>query len=168
MSGFRFRFDRQETLTALEHLRVSIPTATKLSDDELEKRLDKAVDASQLSRKILKRSFLDVNNLKLWPHNRAVLEPMYRGQPNEAYHDAVANLFRDRVMDLRRVLMGVAQAFDSGLTSVGIQDKDHEKCAVNLKVRDKCYLARYVLLCFGSLGYRSSTSTNLTRRRLSL
>ena len=135
MSAFRFRHDRQELLTTLEHLRVSIPSATKLSDDELEKRIDKAVDASQKSRKILKRSFLNIHILPLWPHNRSVLEAMYRGEPNEAYNDAVPNLFKDKVMDLRRVLMGVAQAYEAGLTNVGIQDKTHEKCGVNLKVR---------------------------------
>lgn len=53
MDVFDFSFTRQDTIQVLDNMGVLIPPDSKLSDEALDKRLGKALDASQAIHSVL-------------------------------------------------------------------------------------------------------------------
>lgn len=142
MDEFNIRFERDELIAALDHMKVTIPPRTKLPDDALDKRLKQALNAAQMSQKYITKSILNVSKLPAWPIGRSVYENIRRGDLNEALTVAGARergndpfpLYKNGFMDLRQTLMSIAKNWDGGVKIAIVQDINHEKCAVNLRV----------------------------------
>lgn len=141
---FSPNLSRAETLTVLGKMGVSIPPRTKLSDEALEKRLRQALNASQLKSALVPSSTLDIKNLPSWPSTRNVYEAIRRGNMQEAMMTAAARaggsdtpfeLYTNAFMDLRQTLMSIAKNWDDGRKLAIVQDIDHERCAINIRVR---------------------------------
>ena len=144
---------RSETLQVLSSMGIDLPRSTKLSDAGLDQRLRDALNAAQYKDRL--SPSLNLASLKPWPlatpgavakrgkfkgeGGRLVLEAIGRGNLMEAVENIatknrVPELFVDTFTDLRQSVMGIANFLDNGATACLVQDKEHEQCAINIKV----------------------------------
>ncbi len=138
-------FTRQELLKALPAMDVSIPLSTKLSDEALEKRLRQALNASQVSSQLITKSPINIKSLHKWPLGSSLYESVRRGNWQESManyssrmggssNTEASALSGNAFMDLRQTILSLANSWDKGSRVAVMQDEDHEKCAVNIRV----------------------------------
>ncbi|PSR74746.1 hypothetical protein PHLCEN_2v9625 [Hermanssonia centrifuga] len=133
---------------------VSIPPSTKLSDEALEKRLRQALNASQVSSQLITKSPINIKSLHKWPLGSSLYESVRRGNWQESmanYSSRIGGgnteasaLSGNAFMDLRQTILSLANSWDKGIRVAVMQDEDHEKCAVNIRINDKTPLITLV------------------------
>lgn len=143
MFGFDPTFTRQDMLDALASFDVSIPPASKLPDESLQKRLRQAINASQAMPSINPKPPLALNQYSKWPANpKGLYEAIRRGNFEEVVMTQAAiregrnpvSLYVNAFMDVRQTLMSLAVNYEKGLKHGVMQDPEKEKCAINLRV----------------------------------
>ncbi|RDX40254.1 hypothetical protein OH76DRAFT_1413095 [Lentinus brumalis] len=139
------RITRTETLQVLRSMRVEIPEDTKLSDENLEKRLCDALNAAQQKERL--SSPLDFDALAPWPvpregvadsNAKSVLAAVTRGNlaeaaMNHARNSRTPELYIDPFIDLRQTVMSIANLIDQGIKWCIVQDNQREQWAINLR-----------------------------------
>ncbi|KAI0704229.1 hypothetical protein C8T65DRAFT_611445 [Cerioporus squamosus] len=137
---------RSETVSILKSMGLELPADTKLSDENLEKRLRDALNAAQQKDRL--PASLDLKSLSSWPTSKTepsaskrkpLLDAVQRGNLGEAAHNyvrksRVPELYVDPFMDLRQTIMGLAHFIDQGVTRCVIQDQEKENYAINVRV----------------------------------
>ena len=133
---------RDETLKILRSMGIHLPLSTKLPDKDLDKRLRDALTSAQYKDQL--PDPLNITAFKSWPlvndgSQRRLLEAIRRGNVQEAMENVtrgtgVPELFVDTFTDLRQTVMGIANFLDNGASTCIIQDKEHEQCAINIRV----------------------------------
>ena len=137
---------RSEIVTVLGYMGVDIPAHTKLSDDNLNKRLQDALNAAQYKSRFSLP--LDIKNLADWPtlksgrpkvpSDKRLLEAVRRGNvvemaATQARGGTAPELYVDPFMDLRQTMMSLGNHLDKGFKCVVMQDKEKEH-AINIRV----------------------------------
>ncbi|KAJ7641528.1 hypothetical protein FB45DRAFT_359008 [Roridomyces roridus] len=127
---------RAEILSLLNSMGVDLPRKTKLSDEELEKRLSRTLDSTQYLTRVVPKPPFDPNAYPSWfqdKSNKPVLEAMSRHNVLEATMnhesrlkgiDNPVELYSNPAMDLRQTIMSIGNACDQGMVPVVVQDKD--------------------------------------------
>ena len=143
---------RTETLQILKCLGVDLPATTKISEENLDRRLRNALDAAQYKDRL--PPTLDFKTLPEWPMlpqpgGRPLFQAVMRGNFEEARRNMAAHLglgsgqpelFADPFTDLRQTIMGIGKFLDEGMRWCILQDENGQ-CAVNLRVRRRTWLA---------------------------
>ena len=142
---------RTETLQILKCLGVDLPVTTKISEENLDRRLRNALDAAQYKDHL--PSPFKLTRLPSWPTKkgdkadtsaRSLFEAVRRGsiQESRQIHAAkmaggsdVPTLYVDPFTDLRQTLMGLGKFLDDGVRWCVLQDREKKHCAINLRVR---------------------------------
>ncbi|KAJ7226886.1 hypothetical protein GGX14DRAFT_417564 [Mycena pura] len=126
---------QQEILNLLGTMGVELPRKTKLPHAELDKRLSKALDSAQYITRVLPDPSLDPTAYPSWlddKSNKPVIEAIRRHNVGEATliaesHEKGINdpfpLFANAFMDLRQSLMSIANACDTSMSPVVLQDE---------------------------------------------
>ncbi|KZT64969.1 hypothetical protein DAEQUDRAFT_565796 [Daedalea quercina L-15889] len=132
---------RQETLTILASMGVELPSATKMPDDALQKRLRQALNSAQYISNVLSNPPLDPAALSAWPSGRSVYDGVRRGNFEEAMQNYQrklqgkdVELYKNPMMDARQTLMGITQWWDQGHKWMVLQDPAAEQCAINIRL----------------------------------
>ncbi|KAJ6524444.1 hypothetical protein DFH09DRAFT_1372184 [Mycena vulgaris] len=138
---------RKDILSLLSSMGVDLPRKTKLPDAELDKRLSKALDSAQYLTRVIPTPLLDPTSYPSWfrdKSNKPVLEAIRRHNVGEAsmIHDSqmkgIANpipLYTNAFMDVRQTLMSIANACDSGMHPIVLQDPG-ESSGICMRVLD--------------------------------
>ncbi|KAJ7590741.1 hypothetical protein C8J56DRAFT_1134477 [Mycena floridula] len=136
--------DREKLLALLKHLGVDLPPKTTISDAELDKRLDKALDSSQYIYRIMpKSSTIDLKLPKWNFNNRKLLESVRRHNLVEAALNFRAKengvetnpLYTNAFMDLRQSLMSIANVLDQKRDVLVLEDKEGTS-GISMKLLD--------------------------------
>ncbi|KAI1792753.1 hypothetical protein LXA43DRAFT_314162 [Ganoderma leucocontextum] len=140
---------RAETLQILSFMGVEVPKNTKLPSDVLEKRLQDALNAAQNMDQLPISAPLDPETTKKWPvrlrppERESLRKAVWRGSLEEA-HDVIQarettgeysrESFKDPFWDLRQTMMSLGDAIDKGRRWLTIEDPDHEKFSINVRL----------------------------------
>ncbi|KAJ7641527.1 hypothetical protein FB45DRAFT_358999 [Roridomyces roridus] len=127
---------RAEILSLLSSMGVDLPRKTKLSDEELDKRLSRTLDSTQYLTRVVPKPPLNPDAYASWfqdKSNKPVLKAISRHnmlEANKNYESSLKDkgnpveLYSNPAMDLRQTLMSIGNACDNGMMPVVLQDKD--------------------------------------------
>jgi hypothetical protein len=133
---FDSAFTREEILHVLSAFGIDIPANSKLPDGSLQKRLRQAINASQAMSAINPNPPLALDQYPKWPRNSKILyESIRRGNIDEAVSGVKSTpLYANAFMDVRQTLMSLAVQYEKGIKYAILQDRQKEKCAINIRV----------------------------------
>lgn len=137
---------RHEVLVLLDCMGVKLQKKTKISDDDLLKRLTQTLDAAQRYNEFLAPiAPVNPSTLLKWKSSKPLLEAVKRVNIAEAYDNIIngRNLVasptstseQDTFMEVRQVLMGLANHWEQKLSSFVLMDKMSNWCVV-VRVRN--------------------------------
>ena len=122
---------RDDLLVLLASMGVSIPKTTKIPNDELNKRLALAFDASQQFTNIITTTPLDLTLYPLWQSDKALYEATQRGNISEMLTQVMSQRRRgslspkeDTFKELRQSVLGFARLRDMGKHEICFVDDD--------------------------------------------
>ena len=175
MFGFDTKLSREELLSVLSNFGITIPPASKLPKESLQKRLRQAINASQTMSLLNPNPPLDLEQYSKWPQGyKGVFDAIRRGNLEEAAMTQLAmrqgqdpaRLYVNAFMDVRQTLMSLANNCEtSGYKHAVVQDLDQDKCAINLRVRSFTTMEASSFTDTCSVVARLSTSTKLMNIR---
>lgn len=174
MFGFDTKLSREELLSVLSNFGISIPPASKLPKESLQKRLRQAINASQAISLVNPKPPLDLQQYSKWPQGyKGVFDAIRRGNLEEAAMTQLAmrqgqdpaRLYVNAFMDVRQTLMSLANNCETGYKHAVMQDLDQDKCAINLRVRLFATMEAVVSTDTSSVVVRLSMSTKLMNIR---
>ncbi|KAF8810460.1 hypothetical protein BYT27DRAFT_7336692 [Phlegmacium glaucopus] len=122
---------REDLLILLASMGVAIPKTTKMPDEELNKRLTLAFDASQQFTNIIATTPVDVTSYPLWPSDKALYQATQRGNVSEALNQVMSQRRKgslspkeDTFKELRQSVLGFARLRDMGKREICFVDDD--------------------------------------------
>lgn len=119
---------------------VELPPKTKLSDDELDKRLSKTLDGCQYLARVVPNPPLNPVSYKPWclnKSNKRILHAIRRhnfGESSVVYDNLMKGnshpytLYSDPLMDLRQSLMTMGNYWDEKRTCMMLADEEKTSC----------------------------------------
>uniref|UniRef100_A0A8H8CHX9 Uncharacterized protein n=1 Tax=Psilocybe cubensis TaxID=181762 RepID=A0A8H8CHX9_PSICU len=115
------RFSREDTLILLESLGISLPPTTKISLDDLNKRLKDALDAAQRLHAVIETLPLNPADHPIWPADKDLEEATRKFNFKEAIQMRLANAApkvssnkKDTFWEMRKVVTSFAQESPTG------------------------------------------------------
>ncbi|KAF8066677.1 hypothetical protein FPV67DRAFT_1449840 [Lyophyllum atratum] len=136
-----FDIDRGDVLLLLDCMGIKLPKNTKISDDDLNKRLHQALDGAQRFHDLLAPvSPVNPATLPTWTSSTPLLEAVSRGNLKEAYQNMMDGFHRkprptssakeDTFTEVRQIVLGFANGYDRGHKVFALNDKQGEWCIV--------------------------------------
>lgn len=148
-----FKFAREDVFILLSSMGISLPTTTKISDEDLNKRLIQALDAAQCLRTVIDTTPFIPTDHPLWPTDG--IQNLVGATNKMSFKEMIASRFRlvaapgpsttvpscdkrDTFQEMRNAVMGIAQGLNDGhdfcLTE---QTGELKSCGVYFRVRVK-------------------------------
>jgi len=122
---------REDLLILLASMGVTIPKTTKIPDEELNKRLRLALDASQQFTNIITTTPVDATPYPLWPSDKALYKATQRGNVYETLNQVMSQRRKgslspkeDTFKELRQSILGFARLRDMGKSEICFVDDD--------------------------------------------
>ena len=142
---------REDSIGALRSLGVLIPPNSKLSEDELQSRLQRAIDSAQRLQDVSFGFSLDVDILRKFPEEdgrECKLETILQQILVETNFDADALEEHQTLLELSQTVAQLFINYDGGKRICVIQDSEQQS-AIVLQVRHFplpwCAFARYLV-----------------------
>lgn len=141
---------RAELIGLLSDIDVDLPPRTKLPQDELEKRVRKALGHVQQITRILPDNTLQIAPLQRWPPDseKALEDCFYRTNWEEIAEGFKYKLLTGSsdyemgtgtaLMDLKLLLVELASWWKDGNRLFLVQDKEKEESSIAIRVSDPC------------------------------
>ncbi|KAG6872839.1 hypothetical protein C0995_006009 [Termitomyces sp. Mi166 len=132
---------RPEVLVLLDCMGVKLQKNTKISDDDLVKRLTQTVDAAQRYNELLAPlNSVNPSTLPEWKSSESLLESVKRINMAEAYSNMMSGRNRvtsptstsaeDTFMEVRQVLMGLASHWEQKHDTFVLMDEVSSWCVI--------------------------------------
>ncbi|RDB27781.1 hypothetical protein Hypma_003242 [Hypsizygus marmoreus] len=129
--------DREDALTILASMGVKLPKGTKIPAVDLDKRLVQALDGAQQFSDVVAGLKVPLNPSKWpkWDSSKPLLEAVSRGNPAEAFANAMNKAHRrpepstakeDTFVEVRQILLGFSAHCDQGHKTFVLRDSREE------------------------------------------